>query len=251
MSRRVLLFSFLILAAAALPAHGQYPWCFDMDYFTTEVSDGMVTIHHGNAAYNCCPLRFEYSVQQNGNNVTVWEHEVVDIPCACMCCYDLPVTIGPLAPGEYWVDFIWHDEAHGEINRVLPVSIPSYGKAGGQLRDLIVVEPTDCHQEPTMDVQDGAEMPILHPGRPNPMGQSAAFDYELPAAGDVTLDIYGAGGNHVRTLAAGPAAAGPHTMTWDGKDDAGIVVSSGVYFCRLSGAEGTSLQRLIVIRDIR
>jgi FlgD Ig-like domain len=255
---RVLLLAGLILAVATVPASGQYPWCFDSDYFTTSASDGVITIHHINAAYNCCPDAFEYTVSQAGYLITVVEEEVATLPCACMCCYDLPLSIGPVAPGEYWIDFVWQDEAHGELHRLLSVVVPGSGKCGDALREVIVIEPTDCTHEPPADIEEdsaggdrpgsGATLtPILHPGRPNPARGPVAIDYELPARGGIRLEIYGAGGARIRTLVEAIVPAGTHTVTWDRTDDEGKTVASGVYFCRITGSAGAGQQRLILL----
>jgi len=78
----------------------------------------------------------------------------------------------------------------------------------------------------------------LLPNTPNPFNPSTTVVFELPAPARVRLDVFGAGGAHVRTLADGSRAAGVHGVDWDGRDDAGRAVASGVYFARLA-VDGT------------
>ncbi|MHB8080062.1 MAG: LVIVD repeat-containing protein [Candidatus Krumholzibacteriia bacterium] len=74
----------------------------------------------------------------------------------------------------------------------------------------------------------------LHGATPNPFNPRTTIRYDVPAAGgDVRLELYDARGRLVRTLVAGRQAAGRQATVWDGRDDAGRRVPSGVYFARL------------------
>lgn len=69
---------------------------------------------------------------------------------------------------------------------------------------------------------------------PNPFNPQTMIQYQLPEASRVTLTIYNLFGQEVRTLVAGQREAGYHAEIWDGRDDFGKRVASGVYFYRLS-----------------
>ncbi len=72
---------------------------------------------------------------------------------------------------------------------------------------------------------------------PNPVHMSsgpATVRYEVGRAGEVSLVLYNVLGRKVRTLVDGAHAQGTFTTTWDGRDDAGGQVASGVYFCRMT-----------------
>jgi hypothetical protein len=86
----------------------------------------------------------------------------------------------------------------------------------------------------------------LHPNHPNPFNPSTAISYELPARGRVTLRVFDAKGRLVRTLVDAVEPAGVRNARWDGRNDAGAVVGSGVYFCRLETA-GISRSRKMVL----
>ena len=60
--------------------------------------------------------------------------------------------------------------------------------------------------------------------------------FDLERAGDVRLDVYDVAGRPVRRLHAGRMEAGNHAMMWDGTDDHGRAVASGVYYGRLEVA---------------
>jgi len=96
---------------------------------------------------------------------------------------------------------------------------------------------------PLMDVasfevdSSGVSDPItevaFHPARPNPFHGATELAFDLPALADVRLAIYGVDGRLVRTLAEGFAGPGPVSVSWDGRDEAGHAVGSGLYFARL------------------
>ncbi|MRR09094.1 T9SS type A sorting domain-containing protein [bacterium] len=88
----------------------------------------------------------------------------------------------------------------------------------------------------------------MEPNRPNPFKQWTRIDYQLPAAGTVSLKVYNVAGQLVRTLAEGFQPAGAHAVRWDGRDDRGREVSSGVYLYRLTAGSGTATRKLTVVR---
>jgi streptogramin lyase len=70
---------------------------------------------------------------------------------------------------------------------------------------------------------------------PNPFNPSTTLSFTLDKGGRVTLEVYNITGQKVRTLAADEYfSAGSHDIVWDGCDDAGKRVSSGVYLARIS-----------------
>jgi len=73
----------------------------------------------------------------------------------------------------------------------------------------------------------------LAPARPNPMKGQTTFRFEIPSRMHVTLAIYDAQGRRVRELARDVMEAGTKTLQWDGSDDRGRAVASGLYFGRL------------------
>lgn len=92
------------------------------------------------------------------------------------------------------------------------------------------------------------QMVVLEAARPNPFAVSATLHYGLPTAQAAGLVVYDASGRAVRTLARGTAAAGYHSVEWNGRDDAGRSVPAGVYFARLQTAGRSMTQRLLRVR---
>jgi photosystem II stability/assembly factor-like uncharacterized protein len=92
--------------------------------------------------------------------------------------------------------------------------------------------------------EEGAEIPqtfSLMQNYPNPFNPTTKIKYDLPEQATVALRIYNVLGQEVATLANGPQSAGHHEATWDGRNNFGNRVSSGVYFYRFE-ARGTSGQ---------
>ena len=85
--------------------------------------------------------------------------------------------------------------------------------------------------------------------RPNPATSAAGaqFAFTLAQRGDVTIALTNVQGRRVRTL-TGTFDAGPSTLLWDGRDDRGARVGSGVFFARFVGL-GTAATRKVVMAD--
>lgn len=98
----------VLACSICAPAAFAWPGC-EEDLLHAEVSGSSVTVFHDDAAYNCCPDGFDYSVDVQGTEVYVVETEILTEPCLCLCCYDLSVEIENLAPGEYSLHFTWYD----------------------------------------------------------------------------------------------------------------------------------------------
>lgn len=87
----------------------------------------------------------------------------------------------------------------------------------------------------------------LRPNVPNPFNPTTAVEYDLRAAGETRVEIFDARGARVRTLVSGLQPPGPHRVLWDGRDDAGRGVASGLYVVRLrSGADSASHKMLLL-----
>ena len=85
---------------------------------------------------------------------------------------------------------------------------------------------------------------------PNPFNSATVIRFALPVGGDVELSIFNLAGQRVVTLADGARAAGTYTVRWDGRDDDGRALASGVYLYRLRTDEGQQQEtrKLILLR---
>ena len=96
-------------------------------------------------------------------------------------------------------------------------------------------------------VEDGAppaDVELMAPS-PNPFRAGTRLRYRLASRTTVALRVYDVGGRLVRTLEAGAREAGEHAVAWDGRDESGRPVASGLLFARLS-VEGRETARALV-----
>jgi hypothetical protein len=82
----------------------------------------------------------------------------------------------------------------------------------------------------------------LGPNVPNPFNPATTIPYSIDRAAHVTLAIYDVGGRAVTRVVDERLPAGDYEARWDGRDDAGRFVASGVYFYRLT-VDGHSFAR--------
>ncbi|MEE2657528.1 MAG: FlgD immunoglobulin-like domain containing protein [Candidatus Latescibacterota bacterium] len=83
---------------------------------------------------------------------------------------------------------------------------------------------------------------------PNPFNPETSLRFELAQEANVSLRIYGAAGQVVRTLISGTRAVGSYTELWDGRNDAGIKVGSGVYFYELRTDGFSSMKKMTLVQ---
>jgi len=89
----------------------------------------------------------------------------------------------------------------------------------------------------------------LEQNAPNPFNPTTTIRFAVGRPGaHVSLAIYDVTGRRVAGLLDGPMTAGEHFVRWDGKDDSGRPVASGVYFCRLSIEGWKSARKMVLLK---
>jgi flagellar hook assembly protein FlgD len=84
---------------------------------------------------------------------------------------------------------------------------------------------------------------------PNPFNPTTVIHYDVPAGqGKVTIRIFDVGGRLVRTLLDDPQSAGQKIVTWNGRDDGGQSVASGVYFYRMTAPGYERTRKMVLLR---
>lgn len=83
---------------------------------------------------------------------------------------------------------------------------------------------------------------------PNPFNPTTKISFYLPESARVRLDVYDVSGARVRTLVQGFASAGAHHPVWDGRDDDGDPVGSGVYFYRLTSGKTQLTRKMVLLK---
>ena len=83
---------------------------------------------------------------------------------------------------------------------------------------------------------------------PNPFNPETTIKYNLAEGTNVSLRIYNVVGQVVRTLVAEPQSAGRYTVRWNGSDDRGVSVSSGIYFYELRSNGFQDVKKLMLLK---
>jgi hypothetical protein len=114
---------------------------------------------------------------------------------------------------------------------------------------------TACSEvECDTDVRDetgGREKPsrfALFQNHPNPFNQSTKIEFTLAKSGFVSLIIHDLVGRKVRTLASEHLSRGQKSVLWDGKNDSGEDVASGIYFYQLRVRDYSATRRLVLLK---
>ena len=147
--------------------------------------------------------------------------------------------------------------AVGEGNILsLPVTLSpgAEGEFGIELKEIALAD----EKAALIPVSDGpSSRPIafeLGQNYPNPFNPSTTIKFTLSSPGDggitlpTTLRIYNVLGEVVRTLVDEPMAPGVHHEVWDGKDDQGNKVASGIYFYRLRAGDFQHTKKMVLMK---
>jgi len=193
-------------------------------------------------------LRYRFDIPVGGIALTLEADQAID---------DSMVLLSPLSEAGMTVKAA----VEGNVLRVVVYSDEGKGIPGG-INDIIMVRnlgkwtvrdiqfaTPDGRMLRTVLKEEGSLLPEgfrLYQNYPNPFNPETEIRFDIPRAGEVELAVFNILGQEVRRLAEGDMAAGNHRVTWDGRDDAGRAVSSGIYFYRLKTGE-TSLRKKMVL----
>jgi hypothetical protein len=154
-------------------------------------------------------------------------------------------------PGE--ILFVADVEAHNVVGA--PLGAPNQVNdlvEGGQLVLLSyrTVPPVEDGQDggESGEASDDAAGVTLGANTPNPFNPTTTIRFSLAQSTEVSLRIYNAQGQLVRELVNEARSAGDHAVTWDGRNDAGSGVASGVYFYRLQAAGFSETRRMVLLK---
>ena len=106
-----------------------------------------------------------------------------------------------------------------------------YGGVDSTQLTIIVTSPTSVAKE------NESYLPLtftLNQNNPNPFNSMTTIHYQLPKPAEVCIKIYNLQGQEIRTLIKEKKEGGYFTIIWDGKDNQGNIVVSGVYFYRMN-----------------
>lgn len=115
----------------------------------------------------------------------------------------------------------------------------------------VAVDNVSLIPEGGSSVQESSNSPYrfyLYPNFPNPFNPYTTIQFALAETSEMAVSIFDVHGRLVRTLTQGIMAAGIHLIKWNGLDDQGNILPSGVYLCKLESGIFSETQRMILMK---
>lgn len=208
------------------------------------------------------PIRLAETPFQDGRK----RFDLIADPNVPLAGYDVTLTVPPEASAESpWRFFYRVPTPAGyarfvgvlspfrkdTVGPVVLVSLVTSGETP-QVRNLTLVD-ADAQLIPTRWMPLPPERTTLRQNFPNPFNPETWIPFSLATSGRTRIEIFDVKGQRVRTLDLGVLEAGEYTSRdraayWDGKNDLGEPVSSGVYFYRLTAKDTTETRRMTILR---
>ncbi len=159
-----------------------------------------------------------------------------------------------ITAGEYTV----YSDADG--NYLLEVPIADY-TVNCSLEDYYTPDPVDISVaagetvtvdfvlEPEVDADDPVNYCFQDKGNhPNPFNPETYIDFQIKERSHVRLEIFNSRGQRISTLVNKELVSGDHSINWNGKDDTGANVKSGIYFYKIQSEHNTSVNKMILLK---
>ena len=152
-------------------------------------------------------------------------------------------------PGTLFLGQAWSETSAGDSLEVLFDVLR--GDAALQVAEGVVRENEQMRQLllPEVTLSPLPRSFVLQPNYPNPFNSNTVIRFSLPADGPIHLSVYNLAGQKVATLVAGHREMGTYTVHWDGTDESGSELASGMYVYRLqAGKEWVETRKLVLVR---
>ena len=143
----------------------------------------------------------------------------------------------------------WYDYFSGDTlvvtNKEAPIELePGEFRIYTNIKmETPIIIDTDVSQPETSQPREFA----LHQNYPNPFNPATEIRYSLPTVAQAKLEIYNVLGEKIRTLIDRKQSDGAYAVNWDGRDDRGERVSSGVYLYRLQTDQAVQTRKMLLV----
>ena len=127
----------------------------------------------------------------------------------------------------------------------------SWGRSPDGSNNWEQLSPTPGGSNSLLDVLSAPSLPqqfALHQNYPNPFNPSTTIRYELPEQTQVQVLIYDLRGRLIRTLVSESQTAGYKMLNWDGNNDNGISVSTGVYLYSIQTPDFQNTKKMVLLK---
>jgi hypothetical protein len=91
----------------------------------------------------------------------------------------------------------------------------------------------------------------LDPAWPNPFSTGTHLQFDLASTGRVKLSVYDVRGRLVRRVLDEERGVGRHSVPWDGRDEAGLQASPGIFFARLEAESFVGVRRIALVPNAK
>ena len=122
------------------------------------------------------------------------------------------------------------------------VAIDAHGNRSQLSNDAAVAPQSGAGDTPALSVLE------LEPNRPNPFSSSTEWNVGLPRASAMQIEVFDVAGHRVREQVLAHQPAGWQRVVFDGRNDAGAPLPSGVYFYRVTAGAATITRKLVIAR---
>ncbi len=119
---------------------------------------------------------------------------------------------------------------------------------GAYIDDILVTGVSGARMEMAKEDNGAPKSFHLAQNFPNPFNPTTTIKFDLPNASSVKMNIYNTNGQLVKTLVNASYNAGTHEIMWDGRNDAGQMVSSGLYIYRLQAGNYVKSMKMMLMK---
>jgi hypothetical protein len=210
---------------------------------------------------------FDFTIQEDNGGipggVIAGPYRVFDTSPATVgtIIKNVPGTDPPeITQGDFWVVINWLEQTPGSpgiggdsdppIDNRSMYYLTSSGWVSISGIDIMVTAYVS-DQPVGVEGKENGELPLtfeLKQNYPNPFNPSTIITYQIPQTELVTLEVYNALGEKVRTLVNNVQEAGYYQIDWDGKNNFGNQLSSGIYLYRITAGNFVKVMKMVLLR---
>jgi len=223
-------------------------------YWDEEMAAGSVPIKYRNPQTNV----FLDSIKLTDHNTCcgITTDKVIDTAAGTVLVFWLGLTGGFMPPGTYTMATMYF-RTGASWDPAIPNPLDTFNPGQGlsfvdtATNDITPIYCPPGDLEVKFDPGHGVGLPktfSLSQNFPNPFNANTVIAFALPKTGHVKLEIYNILGQKVKDLVDEMVTAGYKRVVWDGKDNSGTDVASGVYFYRIKTQETVEVMKMTLLK---
>ena len=148
---------------------------------------------------------------------------------------------------QFYVGVTIPEPPAGDTAKSISVRLHPLGRFSG----IVWMDKLEVHKAPTGVAQEHHFLPAdynLFQNYPNPFNPATTISYSLPKVSHVTLKIYDLLGREVKTLVSSEQNGGLHRVQWNGDNNYGSKVASGIYLYRIEAGDFIVAKKMILLK---